>query len=578
MESTLSKSPLHTLRCMRRTPFNRLFAGVYTTAIFALLYHHVLILLQSTTLVSFFISTSMLISDILLGFMWSTTQSFRMRPILRQQFPENLEKVIDRKDFPAMDIFICTADPYKEPPMTVVNTALSVMAYDYPPEKLSVYVSDDGGSEFTLFAFMEAAKFGKHWLPYCRNNNIVVRCPDAYFRSNYPRSSETQKIKMMYESMKIRVETVVERGKVSDEYVSSEEEREAFNKWTQGFTRQDHPSVIQVLLEMGKDRDNTDKSMPNLIYVSRQKSKASPHHFKAGALNALLRVSAIMTNSPIVLTLDCDMYSNDTQTLHRVLCYLTGSPCRPNLGYIQFPQRFHGLNEADIYACEFKRLFQVNPVGMDGLSGPSYVGTGCFFRRRVFFGAPSAFLPPEFPELSPDNVVEKPIKAQPILALANRVAGCNYENQTNWGSKMGFKYGSLVEDYNTGYRLHCEGWNSVFCHPDRPAFLGDIPISLNDVLSQTKRWSVGLLEVAFSKYCPLTFGARAMGNIRALCFAHYAFWPIWSIPISTYAFLPQLALLNNVSIFPEVSSALVGNITHISPILYYSFHNVPSLY
>ncbi|CAK9186392.1 unnamed protein product [Ilex paraguariensis] len=161
MESTLSKSTLHTHRCMRRTPFNRLFAGVYTIALFALLYHH----------------------------------AFRMRPIHRQQFPENLEKVVDRKDFPAMDIFICTADPYKEPPMTVVNTTLSVMAYDYPTEKLSVYVSDDGGSELTLFALMEAAKFGKHWLPYCRQNNIVDRCPEAYFRSNHPRSSEIDKIK-----------------------------------------------------------------------------------------------------------------------------------------------------------------------------------------------------------------------------------------------------------------------------------------------------------------------------------------------------------------------------------------------
>ncbi|CAK9147467.1 unnamed protein product [Ilex paraguariensis] len=263
------------------------------------------------------------------------------------------------------------------------------------------------------------------------------------------------------ESMKIRVEKVVETGKVGEEHVTGEEEREAFNKWTQGFTCQDHPSVI------------------------------------------LLRVSAIMTNAPIILTLDCDMYSNDIQTLHRMLCYITDSPSRPNLGYIQFPQRFHGLNEADIYACELKRVFQVQPVGMDGLSGPSHFGTGCFFRRRVFFGAPSSFLPPEFPELSPDHVVEKPIKAQPILALVHLVAGCNYENQTNWGSK-------------------------------------------------TKRWSVGLLEVAFSKYCPVTFGAQAMGPLMGLNYAHLAFMPIWSIPITTYAFLAQLALLNKVWIFPKV--------------------------
>uniref|UniRef100_A0A5B7B5R2 Putative cellulose synthase-like protein G2 n=1 Tax=Davidia involucrata TaxID=16924 RepID=A0A5B7B5R2_DAVIN len=267
-----------------------------------------------------------------------------------------------------------------------------------------------------------------------------------------------------------------------------------------------------------------------------------------------LRVSAIMTNAPIILTLDCDMYSNDPQTPHRVLCYLLSDPAvRPNLGYVQFPQRFHGLNKDDIYACEFKSLFQTNPVGMDGLAGTSYVGTGCFFSRRVFFGGPSSFVAPEIPELSPNHVIDKPIQAQQVLALAHHVAGCNYENQTNWGSKMGFRYGSLVEDYYTGYRLQCEGWNSVFCHPQRAAFLGDVPITLNDVLNQTKRWSVGLLEVGFSKYCPSTFGARAMGPIMGHCYAHYAFWAIWSIPITIYAFLPQLALLNGVTIFPKVS-------------------------
>lgn len=120
-----------------------------------------------------------------------------MNPVRREVFPENLEKVLDRKDFPAVDIFICTADPYKEPPINVVNTALSVMAYDYPAEKLSVYVSDDGGSEMSMFAFMEAAKFGKIWLPFCRENNITERCPDVYFTSNHHAlSANTLEIKV----------------------------------------------------------------------------------------------------------------------------------------------------------------------------------------------------------------------------------------------------------------------------------------------------------------------------------------------------------------------------------------------
>ncbi|XP_057510308.1 cellulose synthase-like protein G3 [Actinidia eriantha] len=543
--------PLHTVRPSRATAANRLFAAVYTCAIFSLFYSHALSLLRSDTLLSFSVSLLFLLSDALLAFMWSTTQSFRLRPVHRQAFPENLPPLLD---FPAVDIFVCTADPYKEPPVNVVNTALSVMAYDYPTEKVSVYVSDDGGSVMTLYAFMEAAKFGKYWLPFCRRKKIVERCPDAYFSNNHPKCSETEEIKMMYKSMKGRVENVVERGKVEDEYITCEEEREAFNKWTEGFTRQDHPTVIQILLENGRDKDIASQSMPNLIYVSRQKSKTSPHHFKAGALNALLRVSSIMTNAPIILTLDCDMYSNDPQTPHRMLCYFHDSEIRSKLGYIQFPQRFHGLNKDDIYACELKRLFICNPVGMDGFTGPNHVGTGCFFSRRVFFGGPSSFVTPEIPELSPAHTVDKPIYAQSVLALAHHVADCMYENETNWGSKLGFRYGSLVEDYYTGYRLHCEGWKSVFCHPKRPAFLGDVPITLIDVLSQNKRWSVGLLEVAFSKYSPVTFGARAMGPVMGLCYAHTGFWPIWSIPITIYGFLPQLALLNGVSIFPKVSN------------------------
>ncbi|KAL6959707.1 hypothetical protein U1Q18_039860 [Sarracenia purpurea var. burkii] len=556
MGGVTGKPLLHTRRFSRRTAAYRLFAAVYACAVSALLYRHSLAILHPASLSSFCITISLLIADAVLGFMWLTTQAFRMRPVYRRAFPENLEKVVAEEDLPAIDIFICTADPFKEPPMSVVNTALSVMAYDYPTEKISVYVSDDGGSALTLFAFMEAAKFGRHWLPFCRKKKIVERCPDAYFGSNHPRCSESEQIKIMYESMKVRVENVVNRGRVGDEYVTSEQERQIYNKWTKEFTRRDHPTIIQVLLEASTDKDVMGQSMPNLIYVSREKNRDFPHHFKAGALNVLLRVSAIMTNAPLILTLDCDMYSNDPKTPRTVLCYFSDPKLSPKLGYIQFPQRFHGLNKDDIYASEFKRLFQINPRGMDGLIGPGYVGTGCFFSRRVFFGCPSGFITPEIPELSPDHAVGKLMQAQSTLVLAHHVADCKYElNHTNWGSKVGFRYGSLVEDFYTGYRLLCEGWRSVFCDPDRPAFLGDIPITLIDVLIQTKRWDVGFLEVGLSKRSPLTFGARALGPIMGLCYTHYAFWAIWCIPITIYAFLPQLTLCYGVSIFPKVSDS-----------------------
>jgi cellulose synthase/poly-beta-1,6-N-acetylglucosamine synthase-like glycosyltransferase len=519
-----------------------------------LLHHHVLNLLQSTTI----ITLAMFLADFVLAFMWIAYQGFRMRPIRRKVFLQNLAKVVTKSNYPKLDVFICTADPDKEPPVSVVNTALSAMAYDYPTEKLSVYISDDGGSQLTLFAFVEAAKFAAHWLPYCSKNKIVERSPEAHFGSThlvwFP---ETDQIKNMYEHMKMKVESVVERGSIPCDYITNEQHQpQSFSKWTaNGFTRQDHPTVIQVIVESDKDKDKdiTGHPMPNLIYVSREKNRAIPHNFKAGALNALLRVSAVMTNAPIILTLDCDMRSNDPQTPLRAMCYHLDPQMASRLAYVQFPQNFHNINRDDIYGAEFKYPFHIDPFGMDGLGGPDYEGTGCFFRRRAFFGGPSSFVPPENLELSPDRLVNGTIQSKEVLSLAHHVAGCTFEAQNIWGSKVGFRYGSLVEDLYTGYRLHCEGWRSIFCHPNRPAFMGDAPTTLNDMLNQTKRWTMGLLQVGLSKHSPIILGFKSLNPFHALCYTNYVYWPIWAIPITIYAFLPQLALLNSFSIFPKVS-------------------------
>ncbi|XP_034702174.1 cellulose synthase-like protein G3 [Vitis riparia] len=535
---------LHTRALMRRTSANRVFAVVYLCVILALLYHHFIALLHSTSIVSLLI----LLADAVLAFLWVTSLAFRMCPTERQVFIEHLEHHAKESEYPALDVFICTADPYKEPPIDVVNTALSVMAYDYPIEKLSVYVSDDGGSQLTLFAFMEAARFATHWLPYCKINKIVERCPEAYFASNPSWFPETDQIKSMYERMRDRVENVVKRGSISNDYIPDQREIEAFSRWTDEFTPQNHPPVIQVLLERGKDKDITGHDMPNLVYISREKRMDSPHHFKAGALNLLLRVSATMTNAPVILTLDGDMYSNDPQTPLRVLCYLLDPSMDPKLGYVQFPQIFHGINKSDIYDGELRHVYQVQLSGMDGLAGPQLVGSGSFFRRKIFFGGPS-----ETPEMNQDQLTSKSIRSKEVLAMAHHVAGCNFENQTKWGTKMGFRYGSLVEDLHTSHQLQCEGWKSINCKPKRPAFLGNSPLNLHDSLNQTTRWSVGLLEVVFCKHNPIIYGVRFINLLSGLGFAYYTFWPFWSVPLTIYAFLPQLALLNSTSIFPKVS-------------------------
>ncbi|XP_031498414.1 cellulose synthase-like protein G2 [Nymphaea colorata] len=552
--------PTHTVQAVPRIWFNRFHAAVYSCALFAFFYHRLLSLLQATTLLSFTSFLLLTLADLVFSLMWVLSQAFRWTPVRRRAFPDNLRNKLPEAELPALDVFICTADPLREPPIDVANTALSAMAFDYPADKISVYVSDDGGSKLTLLAFIEAARFAKKWVPFCKEHKIRERNPQAYFTSASNGGYMVEgwrEMKDMYEEMKERVESAVERGDVNEDQVIHEENLMAFQKWTPGFSRRNHPTVIEVLLAAGKDADAMGHAMPNLVYLSREKSITSHHHFKAGALNTLLRVSSVMSNAPILLNLDCDMYSNDPAAPYRALCFLLDPDLSTTLAFVQFPQIYHGINKNDIYGNEYKRPFQINPLGMDGSGGPNYIGTGCFFQRRAFAGKPA--LKPHSEIIlegsSTNNGGREPIWSQRTLEAAHRVAGCNYEQGTEWGSSIGFRYGSLVEDFHTGYMLHSEGWRSAFYNPPEPSFLADFPMTLNDVLCQCKRWTVGLLEVSFSCFrCPLTFGLRHSASlIAAMSYAHYSFWPLWCIPITIYALLPQFTLLLGLPIFPKAT-------------------------
>ncbi|XP_026382163.1 cellulose synthase-like protein G3 [Papaver somniferum] len=269
-----SAFPLNSYEVHPRTIPSRVFMLIYVCGIIALLYHH----LTSLRIHSVDLLPSILLSiaDLVLSFMWVACQAFRWCPVRRKVYPENLSKVVDEDDLPTLDVFICTADPYQEPPMEVVNTALSVLAFDYPSNKISVYVSDDGGSQMTLFALLQGAKFAREWLPFCRKHNLNKRCPKVAFnqhgsdadqlRSCIPQEeflrmkiptnfsgtplSVVMSLKMVsYEEMRTKVKHVMKQGCVDDDMLVNEEERQVFNKWkANGFTRQDHPTIIQFFI------------------------------------------------------------------------------------------------------------------------------------------------------------------------------------------------------------------------------------------------------------------------------------------------------------------------------------------
>ena len=78
-------------------------------------------------------------------------------------------------------------------------------------------------------------------------------------------------MQMMYESMRVRVENVVKRGSISHEYyITKEGESEALSRWTDGFTPQNHPPVVQVYLHGTSNRSLAVVRKGPLRFTSRQ--------------------------------------------------------------------------------------------------------------------------------------------------------------------------------------------------------------------------------------------------------------------------------------------------------------------
>lgn len=561
MEDSL---PLHALHVQKRSMLiNRAHSLVHSIALSFLIYYRVSFLFldpktKATPLLPWLLVFA---SELLLSFVWLLGQAYRWRPVTRTVFPERLP---DDDKFPAIDVFICTTDPKKEPTVGVMNTVISAMALDYPTEKLHVYLSDDGGSPLTLHGMKEAWTFARWWLPFCRRHEITTRCPEAYFSAlqadggfgNSEFTTERQKIKERYDKFK--------------ESIAKESRRDPTRDSSRN-TARDHPSVIEVIQDESNDtvlQVDEDK-MPLLVYVSREKRPSHPHHFKAGALNVLQRVSGVISNSPYILALDCDMYCNDPTSARQAMCFHLDSNISHSLAFVQFPQRFHNICKNDIYDSQLRTTFSVLWQGLDGLQGPVLSGTGFYIKRvalrgstmredtdlgglKESFGESNELIKSLRQNFKP-NAIKDPHGLQKETQL---LASCTYENDTKWGKEVGFLYKSVVEDYFTGFvALHCKGWSSIYCDPPRPQFLGSGTTNLNDVLIQGMRWSSGLVDVGFSKFCPLIYGPPRLSLLQSMCYAELAFFPLYFLPVWCFATIPQLCLLNGVPLYPEVSSS-----------------------
>ncbi|KAM7500571.1 hypothetical protein LguiA_024985 [Lonicera macranthoides] len=342
------------------------------------------------------------ICEIWFAISWVLDQFPKWYPINRETFLDTLSARFEREGEPselaAVDFFVSTVDPLKEPPLITANTVLSILAVDYPVEKISCYVSDDGAAMLSFESLVETADFARKWVPFCKKFQIEPRAPEFYFsqKIDYLKDKvqpsfvkERRAMKRDYEEYKVRVNALVAKAqKTPDEGWTMQDG----TSWPGNNTR-DHPGMIQVFLGSSGAHDIEGNELPRLVYVSREKRPGYQHHKKAGAENALIRVSAILTNAPFILNLDCDHYLNNSKAVREAMCFLMDPEVGRDVCYVQFPQRFDGIDRSDRYANRNTVFFDVNMKGLDGLQGPMYVGTGCVFNRQALYGYGPQSLP-----------------------------------------------------------------------------------------------------------------------------------------------------------------------------------------
>ncbi|KAH1260614.1 Cellulose synthase A catalytic subunit 6 [UDP-forming] [Glycine max] len=335
------------------------------------------------------------ICEIWFAVSWIFDQFPKWSPILRETYLDRLSLRYEKEGKPSqladIDVFVSTVDPMKEPPLITANTVLSILAVDYPVDKVACYVSDDGAAMLTFEALSETSEFARKWVPFCKKFCIEPRAPEWYFaqKVDYLKDKvdatfirERRAIKREYEEFKVRINALVALAqKVPEDGWTMQDG----TPWP-GNNVRDHPGMIQVFLGQNGVRDIEGNELPRLVYVSREKRPGYDHHKKAGAMNALVRVSAIITNAPYVLNVDCDHYINNSKALREAMCFMMDPTSGKKICYVQFPQRFDGIDRHDRYSNRNVVFFDINMKGLDGIQGPIYVGTGCVFRRQAFYG------------------------------------------------------------------------------------------------------------------------------------------------------------------------------------------------
>ncbi|VAH14763.1 unnamed protein product [Triticum turgidum subsp. durum] len=489
------------------------------------------------------------VGDLWFGVTWLLNQITKLRPrkcvpsisVLREQ----LDQPDGGSDLPLLDVFINTVDPVDEPMLYTMN---SKMRGEYAGSAPKEFLDDH------------------------------------------------RRMRAAYEEFKVRLDglsaAIEQRSEACNRANGKEEGADATwmadgsTQWqgtwikpAKGHRKGHHPAILQVMLdqpskdpELGMaassghplDLSAVDARLPMLVYIAREKRPGYDHQKKAGAMNVQLRVSALLSNAPFIINFDGDHYVNNSQAFRAAMCFMLDPRDGADTAFVQFPQRFDDVDPTDRYCNHNRMFFDATLLGLNGIQGPSFVGTGCMFRRVALYSAdPPRWRPDDAKEAKasryrPNMFGKSTSFINSVPAAANQERSvpspatvgeaeladamtCAYEDGTEWGNDVGWVYNIATEDVVTGFRLHRTGWRSTYCAMEPDAFRGTAPINLTERLYQILRWSGGSLEMFFSRFCPLLAGRR-LHPMQRIAYINMTTYPVSTFFICMYYFYPVMWL------------------------------------
>jgi hypothetical protein len=101
-----------------------------------------------------------------------------------------------------------------------------------------------------------------------------------------------------------------------------------------------------------------------------------------------VRVSAVLTNAPFILNLDCDHYVNNSKAVREAMCFLMDPEVGRDVCYVQFPQRFDGIDRSDRYANRNTVFFDVSLLqSIIFLCDRKFISSNKYVAEILFLGS-----------------------------------------------------------------------------------------------------------------------------------------------------------------------------------------------